>query len=186
MIGLVFWVVVFAFLPLSYAAELKEKGAKLSPKVEGFLKEIEKAGSFEELGRAAKAANFSEREKKEIEEQIKKPPYSNKVQSLIRKVQEDIKTKAEAKSRQINKRNQQELEKKTKRGNKPFESRSSNETNSSQSQGTYYKTFIWKNNKTLTGCNNNTDLGPRWRNPGEYPISKSDPGYCWADSDDYR
>jgi hypothetical protein len=70
-----------------------------SSKKENFLKEIERARSLEELDRVLKSSNFSQAELKELEQQVKRPPYSNKLQRLIDQKKSSSKARMEAKVR---------------------------------------------------------------------------------------
>jgi hypothetical protein len=70
---------------------------KLNSKIEQFLGVIMKAKSLDEVSRAFKAANFSEAEKKQIEKEIKKLPYSTKLRNLGKKAVASAKSKAQAK-----------------------------------------------------------------------------------------
>lgn len=74
---------------------------RLSSKVEGFLKNLEKIESLEELDRSAGNANFSRQELEELKAEIKKPPYSDKIKNLADKAKVSLKAKLDAKAQQI-------------------------------------------------------------------------------------
>ena len=85
---------------------------RLSSKVEGFLKNLEKMESLEELDRSAGNANFSREELEELKAEIKKPPYSNKIKNLADKAKAPAKAKMDAKIQQIVTLKQREFKKK--------------------------------------------------------------------------
>lgn len=81
-------------------------------RIEGFLKEIEKADTLETLGRALKAANFSQEELKELAGEIKRPPYSSKLNALVKKAEAESIARAEGKAQQRRQRKQGEQQQK--------------------------------------------------------------------------
>ncbi len=74
---------------------------RLSSKVEGFLKNVEKMESLEELDRSTGNANFSREELEELKTEIKKPPYSDKIKNLVDKAKASLKAKLDAKIQQV-------------------------------------------------------------------------------------
>jgi hypothetical protein len=85
---------------------------RLSSKVEGFLKNLEKMESLEELDRSTGNANFSREELEELKAEIKKPPYSDKIKNLADKAKASLKAKMDAKTQQIITIKQREFKKK--------------------------------------------------------------------------
>jgi len=85
---------------------------RLSSKVEGFLKNLEKMESLEELDRSAGNANFSREELEELKSEIKKPPYSDKIKNLADKAKASLMVKMDAKTQQIITLKQREFKKK--------------------------------------------------------------------------
>jgi len=86
--------------------------SRLSSKIEGFLKEIERAKSLEELRIVAKNANFSKEELDQLKTEITKPPYSGKLKSLEDEALSSAKAKMDSKTQKIIDQKQKEFKKK--------------------------------------------------------------------------
>jgi hypothetical protein len=92
-----------------------QKGAtpsKVSSKIEGFLKEIERAKSLEDLKLVLKNMNFSKEELDQIKAEIKNPTYSVKLKNLEDQALSSAKTKRDVETQQIIEQKQKEFKKK--------------------------------------------------------------------------
>jgi len=87
---------------------------KLNAKVDKFLRNILKARSLDEVSRAYKMTRFLKAEKKYLEKELKKAPYSRKLRSLEKKAEAKARAKVEAKARRLIKQKKSELKKREK------------------------------------------------------------------------
>jgi len=105
-------IVLVLFLFNGWAYEGEPLQAKRSPKVESFLKFIMQASSLNNIGKQFKEAKFSAKEKKDLEKELRKQPYSSKLDRLKKQAKASIQPYSEAKMKRKTLQMQQELKQK--------------------------------------------------------------------------
>jgi hypothetical protein len=92
---------------------IQKSGApsKVSSKVEGFLKEVEKAKSLDELRVVLKNKNFSKEELDQLKAEIKNPPYSVKLKNLEDQALSSARAKMDVETQKIIEQKQKEFKK---------------------------------------------------------------------------